>query len=1119
MADTEKDTETQETTVPCAEPESSEASATAAGEEDSDSNFGAFSAYETAESSDIKSSSDGEDDSPSAPKTLEENADAAADTAPIMMMSSSSLNENDFFDATSEETVGDADTSEETAVVENVQPETDIFGSVDNTTAATTITDGLTSAVESQGVIIENSTDDSTDPFAAFDAITDNIEGGGENESSYIVDSIQDSNIATAAIGEFEEGTGSNVNDKILAADDDCNDPVADGDSPIGMDELLDNGENTHTESGEKAPSSDGTHQPDFTDNGVSTLESNDPSEMNNTDKADGTFSAFDAFTEIHDAPPTSLTALSANEAISVEGDTFSDDESDKQKDAVTETTAVDTNDDIGQFTAATPLENASDENKDNGDNAAFTSSDGADKVDTEEGEAIPSSEDVVQVIEKSTEAANENPIIQDADLSAKDDDGDDDDFGSFEETIPIQAPQETLAEVIPTETTNDGIEGTLTPMDNASDSTDRVGNFGLASFETPMERAAGNDNYEKDESIAVVDESNDFGNFSNHEIEKDTHVEAAGEGTNAFGDFAASTEENTMSAMKEGVADAGEMADAELSDFGGYSAPPPVEETPVDQETLEKEDTALAEKDATFVNATIESTEDFGIFSAYKEENPTDEVDVALTEKDEVPIEQAANASDDFGDFSAPEEVDTALAETDVALTETDTALAETEVGLTDETIEDPSFGDFDGFSAPPVEEADLVEEDSPMETETDIALAETDTALAETEVAVTNETIEDPSFGDFDGFSSAEEDSPMETDTALTEKDITNTEEVIEDIDDFGNFSAPKPVEVETTEAAETAGADDGLAEEDGAPAEITPQESDDFGDFSTSAPSHVDASSNFADVPTPVEAAVDESDEFGDFGGFSSPALEDGPSTEASKEEGEESFGDFGDFSATAPAVENDSEQVVDFAATASFPDAAVENDSEQVDANDNSESKQSSAPDFGDFGDFSTPVETEATKTEPVVEEPTVEDDDGFGDFGDFEAFEEATPAETTPDKQQSTPDETKATGGEVPNPQLQPSQAISDEDDDEFGDFGDFEESDATQEPAGKSEPIGPVVVLNENVRDIFEKSFQIDPAIDTAKRDSCIGLPFDVPMRTVLVSKTLEYTFRSLHFY
>jgi hypothetical protein len=1034
------DTETQEATVPCAEPESSEASATAAGEEDSDSNFGAFSAYETAESSDIKSSSD--DDSPSG--NLEENAVAAA-TAPIMM-SSSSLNENEFFDATSEDAAGDAgvpdETLEETAVVENVQPETDIFGSVDDTTAATTIPDGLTSAVESQGVIIENSTDDSTDPFAAFDAITDNIEGGGtqkQNESSYIVDSIQDSNIATAAIGEFEEGTGSIVNDKILAANDNYNGPVADGESPIGTDELSENGENTHTESGEnptlEAPSTDGTHQPDFTDNGVSALESNDPSEKNNADKADDAFSASDAFTEIHDVPPTSLTALSANEAISAEGDTFSHDESDKQIDTVTETTAVYTKDDIGQFTAATPLENVPNENEDNGDNVAFKSSDGADKVDTEEGEALPSLEDVVQVIEKSTEAANENPIIQDADLSAKEDDGDDEDFGSFEETIPIQAPQETFAEVEPAETTNDGIEESPCPMDNASDSPDHVDNFGLASFETPMERAAGNDNYEKDESIAVVDESNDFGNFSNHEVEKDTHFEAAVEGTNAFGDFSASTEETTVSAMKEGIAVAGEtMVDAEFSDFGEYPAPPPVEETPVDQETLEKEDTALE----------VES-EDFGIFSAHKEENLTDEVDAALAENDEVPIEQAANVSGDFGDISAPEEVDTALAETDVALTETDTALAETEVGLTDETIDDSSFGDFDGFSAPPVEEADLVEEDV-----------------------------------------------PMETDTALTENDITSTEEVIEDSDDFGNFSAPKPAEVETTEAAETAGADDGLAEEDGS-AEITHQESDDFGDFSTSAPSHVDASSNFADVPTPVEGAVDESDEFGDFGGFSSPALEDGPSTEASKEEGEESFGDFGDFSATAP-----------------FPGPAVENDSEQVDANDNSENKQSSAADFGDFGDFSTPAETETTKTEPVVEEPTVEDDDGFGDF---EAFEEATPAETTPDKQHSTPDETKATGGEVPNPQVQPLQAVSEEDDDEFGDFGDFEESGATQEPAGKSEPSEPVIVLNENVRDIFEKAFQTDETIDTVKRDSCIRLPFDVPMRTVLVSKTLEHTF------
>ena len=1100
MADTEK------ATVPCEEPESSEASATATREEDSDSNFGAFSAYETAESSDIKSKSSSDDDSPSDTNTLEENA---ANIAPVMM-SSSSLNENDFFDATSEEAAGDADvldeTLEETAVAENWPPETDIFDSVDDTIAATTIPDGLTSAVESKGVIIENITDDSTDPFAAFDAITDNsFEGGGEQtqKESSIVNSIQDSNIETAGIGEFE-GTGSNVNDKILAANH--NGPVADGNNPISMDELLENGENTHTESGENPTEalSTGTPGPDFTDNAASALDNNAPSEMNNTDKANDAFSAFDAFAEIQDAPPPSLggTALSANEAISMEGDTFSHDEPDgQQKEAVTETTAVNTKDDTGQFTAATPLENAPDGNKDNGDNVAFKSSDEADKVDTEEGEAIPSSEDdVVQVpesnithdtitpLEQPTEAANENPIIQDEDLSAKDDDGDDG-FGSFEETIPIQAPQETLAAVKPTET-NDGIEGSPSLMNNASDSPDPVDNFGLASFETPIERTATNDNNEKDESIAEVDESDDFGNFSEGEIEKDTHVEAAVEGTNAFGDFAASTEENTVSAMKEGVAVAEEtMADGEFSDFGGYPAPPPLEKTPVDQETLEEKDSALAEKEATFVNATIGSSKDFGTFSAYQEENLTDEVDVALTEKDEVPTEQAASVSDDFGDFSSPEEKEVDTDEVDVALTEKDEVPIEQTANVSD---------DFGDFSAP--EEVDTAL------AETDIALTETDTALAETEVALIDETIEEPSFGDFDGFSAppveeadlveVEEDLPIETDTALTEKDITSTKEIIEDSDDFGNFAAPtgeiQSAEVETTETAETAGADDGFAEEDGAPAEIRPQESDDFGDFSTSAPSHVDASSNFADVPTPVEAAVDESDGFGDFGGFSSPAVQDGPPIEAPKGEGEESFGDFGDF-----------------AATASFPEAAVDNDSEQVDTIDNSEQ------DFGDFGDFSTPVETETTKTEPVVEEPAVEDDDGFGDFGDFEAFEEATPAETTPDMQQSTPDETKVTEDEVPNPQVQSSQAVSEAD--EFGDFGDFEESDATQEPAGKSEPSEPVVVLNENVRDIFQNAFQIDQTIDTVKRDSCIRLPFDMPMHTVLVSTTIEHTFELLH--
>ena len=84
--------------------------------------------------------------------------------------------------------------------------------------------------------------------------------------------------------------------------------------------------------------------------------------------------------------------------------------------------------------------------------------------------------------------------------------------------------------------------------------------------------------------------------------------------------------------------------------------------------------------------------------------------------------------------------------------------------------------------------------------------------------------------------------------------------------------------------------------------------------------------------------------------------------------------------------------------------------------------------------------------------------------------------------------------------------MQSSHTISAEED-EFGDFGDFEESDAVEDTSGKSESSGPVLVLNANVRDMFQKVFQVDKPVNSENGDDCIRLPFDVPMRTVLVSK------------
>jgi len=465
--------------------------------------------------------------------------------------------------------------------------------------------------------------------------------------------------------------------------------------------------------------------------------------------------------------------------------------------------------------------------------------------------------------------------------------------------------------------------------------------------------------------------------------------------------------------------------------------------------------DTALTEVDVAPVETSVEESDGFGAFSALNQDSDTVhaeqdipvEQDPALAteaaEKDTAFDEAAVEEEDDFGDFSAPNEEDLP--------DEMDTALTEEDIAPVDAAVEESdAFGDF---TAP---------EDN----------VEMDTALAEG-------AMQESDFDDFGGFAAppvvedealVEGDLPVEEDVGLAEQDTHLAEGGFEDNDDFGDFSA----HVGEDPLAEV---DAALTENYDAPPETTVEEDDDFGDFST--PVEVETafdttpvasdeveSNNFGDFTapieeftSPVEAAVNESDEFGDFGGFSSPVIEAGATTTAS-EGADEDFGNFGDF--TAPV------------------EAETENNDEE------------GRPD-------------ESHK--PVDAQPVVEDDDGFGEFGDFAAFEEAAPADTPADNQQNAHVEEKATEDDIPTPQMQSSsQAVSAEED-EFGDFSGFEETDEVKESSDENEPSKPVHVLHENVRDMFQKVFQVDDPADPEKGDGCVQLPFDVPMRTVLAPR------------
>eukprot|EP00984_Skeletonema_dohrnii_P015868 scaffold6955_cov70-Skeletonema_dohrnii-CCMP3373.AAC.1 len=1103
-------------------------------DDENDDDFGSFSAFETAESSDMKSNDEGSPD-----KDFEENAPAASPPPPLAMMSSS-LNEDEFFDvpfeAASMNQINDLSNEnveeEEAAAEEIYQPEEDLFSSVAD---AAIIPPEAFPAVESDGgAINDNIVADNTDPFSAFDEI---VEGGGDqNEASHF---NQQDNVGL--FGEFE-GTGSDSSNNIANTSpsngDNDNSPTDTSEpvSELAKDAITspDFGENpppetyfkeTHNTVSLEGDASGFDSHASSEVNGIAVLEQTYQGASETTTTPVDTLSAFDAFAEIQDAPLPSFG--SASGAIEVDGDAFAFGES-ELADAATGTTMIDaSDDDFGGFADVRPTENAADESN-NEDEVAVsyslnndTNNTTEEGEDAEETEATPGDEVTAQVPKISAdEAAPTNEAAADDNVDV---------FGAFEETVPIQTLQEsTSATAMPME---DATESTIpceerkyeTPMEDTPDAQEDTG-FTCFEATIPVNGTHTNE-VEKEKPLveedfspveSAVEESDAFGAFSAQTqddsdtahaeqgipVEEDTALttDATGEHTafdvaaveeeDDFGDFSAPNEEDLPdevdTALTEVDAAREETAVEESDDFGDFTAPEDNMDTGnshAEQDIPVEEDTALTteafEKGTAFDEAAVEEADDnFGEFSAPVEEELPDELDTALTEVDTAPVETAVTESDAFGAFSAlsqdfPVKEDTALT---TEATGEDTAFDETAVE------EEDDFGDF---SAP--NEEDLPDEVDTALTEEGISPVETvveesdafgdftapednvevDTALAEG-------AIQESDFDDFGGFAAppvvedealVEGDLPVEEDVGLVEQDTNLAEGGFEENDDFGDFSA----HVGEDPLAE---ADATLTEKYDAPPETTVEEDDDFGDFSAPvevetaldtasvAPDEVE-SNNFGDFTapveeftSPVEAAVNESDEFGDFGGFSSPVIEAGAATTAS-EGADEDFGNFGDF--TAPV------------------EADTENNNEE---------------------------EGPGESHKPVDTKPAVEDDDGFGEFGDFAAFEEAAPADTPADNHQTAQVEEKATEDDIPTPQMQSSsQAVSAEED-EFGDFGDFDDADEVKEISDENVPSRPVHVLNENVRDMFQKVFQVAEPADPEKGDGCVQLPFDVPMRT-----------------
>jgi hypothetical protein len=175
-------------------------------------------------------------------------------------------------------------------------------------------------------------------------------------------------------------------------------------------------------------------------------------------------------------------------------------------------------------------------------------------------------------------------------------------------------------------------------------------------------------------------------------------------------------------------------------------------------------------------------------------------------------------------------------------------------------------------------------------------------------------------------------------------------------------------------------------------------------------------------------------------------------------------------------------------------------------------------------FDAFGDFEVSEDGPGDGLQDP-EPPAVQHDESnnlandgeeFEDFGDFDGFETA-PLENTPPSVENNIDHESSRS--LPSVIL---SSVDQDDGGEFDEFGDFEAfdngtlpeevNDATTESGPKASAPAErpeVSVLSEGVRRMFQNVFAhsdpVAPGFEEGK--TCSQLPFDVPMRKILVSK------------
>mmetsp|Transcript_17204 Transcript_17204/g.49823 ORF Transcript_17204/g.49823 Transcript_17204/m.49823 type:complete len:944 (-) Transcript_17204:237-3068(-) len=430
----------------------------------------------------------------------------------------------------------------------------------------------------------------------------------------------------------------------------------------------------------------------------------------------------------------------------------------------------------------------------------------------------------------------------------------DDDGFGSFDDAVMVESPEDVSA----TAPAQEGTEG-----DQNGDE------FGAFSSTTPSEEAAPDGELPESRKREEVTHDADAPMEGNDKAEG-----TAGQGGNDFGDFGAfenagASVEPAMEPVEANTASDGRAADSSDTKFGDEisldGSPAPTEPALASPTEGGGEEKPSANKsvDASEASGHGDNVGDFGSFnegpaeSEVSEEAAMDAPTISKAEEEGASEDGVAvteeNGFGEFGDFNGGA---SELQNEEVKKVETKENGDEA-AGMGDTSAGDDDFGDFGSFNDNAGPEETM---ETPSEMEAEISEKEEGDKVTQEEIK--GGVTDDEDFGDFGSFN---ESPTTETAAEASVKKMNEKEEQMAD-----GAAALEQVENPSEAAAQPS------ASGDNADVNNDDDDDDDFGDFGNfEAPAaplvEEEKPSNSAGQPPVAGGTEDDDDDFGDFGDF--------------------------------------------------------------------------------------------------------------------------------------------------------------------------------------------------------------------------------------------------------